>query len=316
MHRRFLWYQPHCTDTITYDQIQAQIRNASGATLATVPNVCSNSGSWTSVSFDTSAFAGQTVVLWFNDHDDGYAGDPTYFLLDDVAVDNYTASPMVVQNGGFEDRRPQQLERERRVHAGRQHDRAYRRLLGAARLDERRQRQQHAGAAGGRSVRNVNADVLVPAALLGHDQLRPNPDAGQQHIRGNARDCAQRLLQLGRLDAGELQHERLRGTDGRALVQRPRRRLSDRSDVLPARRRGTEQLGGRCRRPRSPTLRLCPERDPSAGPLAAMGIVRGTSDAPPRSSDFELSPPREAVQGLAATSPRTRADCQDPDVGA
>ncbi len=29
---------------------------------------------------------GQTVVLWFNDHDDGYAGDPTYFLLDDVAL--------------------------------------------------------------------------------------------------------------------------------------------------------------------------------------------------------------------------------------
>jgi len=33
-----------------------------------------------------SAFAGQTVVLWFNDHDDGYASDPTYFLLDDVAL--------------------------------------------------------------------------------------------------------------------------------------------------------------------------------------------------------------------------------------
>jgi hypothetical protein len=30
--------------------------------------------------------AGENVVLWFNDHDDGYATDPTYFLLDDVAV--------------------------------------------------------------------------------------------------------------------------------------------------------------------------------------------------------------------------------------
>src|SRR5207249_2375723 len=80
------WYQPHCADTITYDQIQAQIRNASGATLATVLNVCSNSGAWTQVSYDTSSFAGQTVTLWFNDHDDGYPTDPTYFLLDDVAV--------------------------------------------------------------------------------------------------------------------------------------------------------------------------------------------------------------------------------------
>ena len=80
------WYQPHCTDTITYDQIQMQIRNPSGTTLATVLNVCSNTGTWTSVSYDLSAYAGQTVVLWFNDHDDGYATDPTYFLLDDVAV--------------------------------------------------------------------------------------------------------------------------------------------------------------------------------------------------------------------------------------
>ena len=80
------WYQPHCPDTLTYDQIQMQIRNTAGATLATVLNVCSNSGAWTQVSSNTSAYAGQTVVLWFNDHDDGYPSDPTYFLLDDVAV--------------------------------------------------------------------------------------------------------------------------------------------------------------------------------------------------------------------------------------
>ena len=84
--RLTFWYQPHCPDTLTYDQIQMQIRNAAGATLATVLNVCSNSGAWTSVSYDTSSFAGQTVVLWFNDHDDGWPADPTYFLLDDVSV--------------------------------------------------------------------------------------------------------------------------------------------------------------------------------------------------------------------------------------
>src|SRR5262249_24965354 len=71
------WYQPHCTDTITYDQIQAQVRSTSGSTLATILNVCSNSGAWTQASLSMSAYAGQTVVLWFNDHDDGYAGDPT-----------------------------------------------------------------------------------------------------------------------------------------------------------------------------------------------------------------------------------------------
>jgi len=38
------------------------------------------------VSFSMTPYAGQTVVLWFNDHDDGYVGDPTYFLLDDVSL--------------------------------------------------------------------------------------------------------------------------------------------------------------------------------------------------------------------------------------
>src|SRR5207247_6325689 len=51
---------------------------------------------------DLSAFAGQPVVLWFNDHDDGYATDPTYFYLDDVAISAFTPTPNVVQNPGFE----------------------------------------------------------------------------------------------------------------------------------------------------------------------------------------------------------------------
>jgi hypothetical protein len=100
--RLTFWYQPHCTDTITYDQIQMQIRSTSGSTLASVLNVCPTSSTWTSANFDTSAYAGQTVVLWFNDHDDGWATDPTYFLLDDVSVSAYTPSPNVVQNPGFE----------------------------------------------------------------------------------------------------------------------------------------------------------------------------------------------------------------------
>jgi hypothetical protein len=84
--RLTFWYQPHCTDTIAYDQIQMQIRNTAGTRLATVLNVCSNSGVWTQVSYDMSAYANQTVVLWFNDHDDNWPGDPTYFLLDDISV--------------------------------------------------------------------------------------------------------------------------------------------------------------------------------------------------------------------------------------
>jgi hypothetical protein len=82
------WYNPHTFDTIQFDQQQAQIRSTSGSTLATVLNVCSNSGTWTHVTFNISKFAGQTVVLWFNAHDDGFTSpaDPTWFFLDDVSV--------------------------------------------------------------------------------------------------------------------------------------------------------------------------------------------------------------------------------------
>jgi hypothetical protein len=80
------WYQPHCPDTLTYDQQQMQIRNTSNAVLATVLNVCSNSGAWTQVTFSMSAYAGTSVILWFNSHDDNYPSDPTYTLFDDINV--------------------------------------------------------------------------------------------------------------------------------------------------------------------------------------------------------------------------------------
>jgi hypothetical protein len=80
------WYNPHCPDTLTYDQQQAQIRSTSGSTLATVMNVCSNSSVWTQKTFSLAAYAGQTVVLWFNVHDDNWPTDPSYMLLDDVSV--------------------------------------------------------------------------------------------------------------------------------------------------------------------------------------------------------------------------------------
>jgi hypothetical protein len=81
------WYSPHCPDTLRADQIQMQIRKASGQRLATVLNVCSNTGAWTQRNYAIHRkLAGQTVVLWFNVHDNGHAADPTYALFDDVAV--------------------------------------------------------------------------------------------------------------------------------------------------------------------------------------------------------------------------------------
>ena len=234
------WYQPHCTDTITYDQIQMQIRSIGGATLATVMNVCSNSGAWTSARFDTSAYAGQTVVLWFNDHDDGYFADPTYFLLDDVAVSSYTVTAGALENPGFESGLSS-------WNTGG----AFTPLVSGS---------AHSGSASAQigSTGPVGGDsTLTQTVLLGSGSstltfwYQPHCtdtiayDQIQMQVRSTSGATLATVLNVcsnsGCLDAGDLQHVALRRPDRRALVQRPRRRLPDRPDVLPARRHRAHQ---------------------------------------------------------------------------
>src|SRR5262245_14239790 len=65
------WYNPHCTGTLATDWQQAEIRSTQGVLLRTLLNACSNSGTWTQVTADLTTWAGSTVVLRFNAHDDG-----------------------------------------------------------------------------------------------------------------------------------------------------------------------------------------------------------------------------------------------------
>jgi len=81
------WYWPATTDTITYDWQEAQIRSATGATLASIMKIDTNTQAWTNKTFDLTPYAGQTISLWFNVHGDGY-GDLTYMYLDDVSLTN------------------------------------------------------------------------------------------------------------------------------------------------------------------------------------------------------------------------------------
>jgi hypothetical protein len=87
------WYWPATADEICsgtscrYDWQEAQIRSTSGATLASIFKSNSNAQAWTQVSFDLSPYAGQTIQLWFNVHEDGSnPPDDTWMYLDDVAV--------------------------------------------------------------------------------------------------------------------------------------------------------------------------------------------------------------------------------------
>jgi N,N-dimethylformamidase beta subunit-like, C-terminal/Domain of unknown function (DUF4082)/Bacterial Ig-like domain/Fibronectin type III domain/Bacterial Ig domain len=87
------WYWPATADDLcsgsgcVYDWQEAQIRNTSGATLASVFKSNSNSQKWTQVTFDMTPYAGQNVVLWFNVHQDqSNPPDDTWMYLDDVTL--------------------------------------------------------------------------------------------------------------------------------------------------------------------------------------------------------------------------------------
>jgi hypothetical protein len=94
------WYWPATADDpcsgsgCLYDWQEAQIRNTSGATLASVFKSDSNSQKWTQVTFDMTPYAGQNVVLWFNVHQDQTnPPDDTWMYLDDVSVANSQSQP-------------------------------------------------------------------------------------------------------------------------------------------------------------------------------------------------------------------------------
>jgi hypothetical protein len=88
------WYWPASTDALCsgsscqYDWQEAQLRNATtGATLASVFKSNSNARAWTNVTFNTTPYAGQTVAVWFNVHEDGSSPpDDTWMYVDDVTV--------------------------------------------------------------------------------------------------------------------------------------------------------------------------------------------------------------------------------------
>lgn len=87
------WYWPSTTDTISYAWQEAQIQSTSGATLAQVMKVASNTKVWTQVTYNLSAYAGQTVRIYFNAHGNGYSSDYVYMYLDDVSVTLSGSSP-------------------------------------------------------------------------------------------------------------------------------------------------------------------------------------------------------------------------------
>jgi hypothetical protein len=79
------WYYPQTSDTLPYDYQEALVLDPNGNVLATVFHQADNSRVWTQASADLSRFAGQTVLVFFNVHSDGWT-DPTALYIDDVSL--------------------------------------------------------------------------------------------------------------------------------------------------------------------------------------------------------------------------------------
>jgi hypothetical protein len=81
------WYKNTCPDTVTYDWATATLKdNVTGTTSTILAKTCVASGPWTQVNTNVASSAGHSVTLTLTNHDDDYAGDPTFTYFDDVTV--------------------------------------------------------------------------------------------------------------------------------------------------------------------------------------------------------------------------------------
>jgi hypothetical protein len=83
------WYYPLCQDTVEYDWQGVAIFDPSWSQppLAwAMPQICSDSQTWTHRTFDLTAYRGQTIIVYFNVKNDGLDNLKTAMYLDDVSV--------------------------------------------------------------------------------------------------------------------------------------------------------------------------------------------------------------------------------------
>ncbi|HUE24005.1 MAG TPA: hypothetical protein VMQ86_20160, partial [Bryobacteraceae bacterium] len=62
------------------------IQSTSGSTDATVMKVCSNTQTWTQVTYNLSKYIGKTIRLYFGVHGNGYSPDYVYMYVDGISI--------------------------------------------------------------------------------------------------------------------------------------------------------------------------------------------------------------------------------------
>jgi hypothetical protein len=87
------WVYEGTDDTISYVDQEADILSTSGAHIAQLYSEAKSTGGWVEKTFNMSAYAGETVQLYFGVKGNGYASDYVYEYLDDVSLIGANASP-------------------------------------------------------------------------------------------------------------------------------------------------------------------------------------------------------------------------------
>jgi hypothetical protein len=87
------WVYEGTDDTITYVDQEADILSTSGTQIAQLYSEAKSTGAWVEKSFSMSAYAGETVQLYFGVKGNGYASDDVYEYLDDVSLTGTSSSP-------------------------------------------------------------------------------------------------------------------------------------------------------------------------------------------------------------------------------
>lgn len=81
------FYWPTTNDSSAYAWQEADIINSSGQVIQQLFRKTTNDRTWISLTFDLSAYAGQTIGVQFLDHEDANGGSYyTYLYVDDVAL--------------------------------------------------------------------------------------------------------------------------------------------------------------------------------------------------------------------------------------
>jgi hypothetical protein len=88
-----LWVYEGTNDSLKYVDQEGDVRSTSGATLATLFKEAATTGGWVQRTYNLSAYAGQTVQLYFGVKANGYASDYVYQYVDDVAVIGLGSTP-------------------------------------------------------------------------------------------------------------------------------------------------------------------------------------------------------------------------------